>query len=187
NRILFGGARALEHVIDDRALAARIGAVARMADAEAQAPEFRSQVLDDAADTVVPGAAAVELQLRAARRQIELVVSHEHVLGRNLVEVDGCADGLAAQVHVRHRLQQPDAAPSEANLRALALQLALARERAAMFAGEQVDEPEAGVVACRLVLGSGVAEADDEIDLSAHDGGPRMQRPPKWRPCMSLC
>ena len=83
-----------EHVIDDfLAAAARLRLVARMADAEAQSPELRPDVLDDAADAVVPGAAAVEAQLHSARRQVELVVGDEHVLGRNLVVVDGRAHG----------------------------------------------------------------------------------------------
>ena len=65
------------------------------------------------------------LQLRAAGRQIELVVGDEHVLGRDLVAVDGRADGLAAQIHVRRRLQQADALPGYGDLGGFALQLAL--------------------------------------------------------------
>ncbi len=58
--------------------------VARVADAEAQAPELRADVLDHAADAVVTGAAAVELELHASDREIELVVRDEHVLDRDL-------------------------------------------------------------------------------------------------------
>ena len=88
NRRFFGSTGALEHVIDDfLAAAARLLLIARMADAEAQPPELRPDVLDDAADAVVPGAAAVEPKLHAARRQVELVVGDEHVLGRDLVVV----------------------------------------------------------------------------------------------------
>ena len=63
-----------------------------------------------------PGAAAVELELHSARRQVELVVRDEHVLGRDLVVVDGRADGLAAQVHVGRRLQQADALARDRDL-----------------------------------------------------------------------
>ena len=49
---------------------------------------------------VVARGAAVEPELHAADRQVELVVGHEHVLGRNLVVVDRRAHRLAAQVHV---------------------------------------------------------------------------------------
>ena len=59
--------RALQHVVDHFLRPPVVLLVARMADAEAQAPERGADVLDDAADAVVAGAAAVESELRAAR------------------------------------------------------------------------------------------------------------------------
>src|SRR5690606_33644089 len=61
---------AVEDVTDD--LVAPSGS--RMADADPKPPELRADVLHDVSDAVVAGMAAVELQLRAARRQIDLVI-----------------------------------------------------------------------------------------------------------------
>src|SRR5205814_9213519 len=61
-RLLLGRG-ALEHVVDDLAPPALGRAVARMPHAEAQPPEVRPRALDHAADAVVSGGTAVELQL----------------------------------------------------------------------------------------------------------------------------
>ncbi len=143
----FLGRRALEHVIDHVAAPSRLRPVARVADAEAQAPKLRADVLDHAADAVVPGAAAVELELHAARREVELVVRDEHVLDRDLVVAHGGLDRLAAQVHLGHRLQQAHPASRDPNLGRLALELALLaepRRRARARAGRRTRSPRCG-------------------------------------------
>src|SRR6188508_149667 len=158
----------LQHVVDDFAAAAGLLVVARMTDAEAQAPERRADVLDDAGDTLVTRAAAIEPELRAAGRQVELVVGDEHALGRDLVIAHCRPDGLAAQVHVRRRFQQANSLAADRDLRGLALQLALTRERAAVLFRQEIDEPESHVVSRGRVLRPRIAEADDQVEWRSH-------------------
>src|SRR5574343_1057442 len=61
---------------------------ARMADAEAQAPEIRCPELGlDVLQAVVAAIAATLLETDASRRQIELVVDDQDLGWRNLVEI----------------------------------------------------------------------------------------------------
>jgi len=72
---------ALQHVVDD------LGLDARVADAQAQAPEIGACELRlNVAQSVVPGVAATELHLDLAGQQIEFVVGDQHVAGRDLEE-----------------------------------------------------------------------------------------------------
>ncbi len=176
-------ARALQQVIDDlRPAVAGPLAVAWVADAEAQPPELRAEMLGDARHAVVARRAAAEPELRAPYRQVELVVRHQHVLDRDLVVGSRGADRFAAQIHVGARLQQPQTMAGEGNLRRVTLELAIRREPTAVLGGQQIDEPEADVVARRRVLRARIAEPDDQLDLRAHPVLSRMQRPPKRRP-----
>src|SRR5690606_39233078 len=154
DQLFLFGRSALEHVVHDLVAAPR----SRMADADAQPPEILADVLGDVADAVVAGMAAIELQLRAARRQIDLVVYDEDVRRLDLVVAHGGGDGLPAQVHVRQRLQQPDPAARDRQLRRLAVQLLVLREACPMLAREQVREPEARIVPGELILRPGIAE-----------------------------
>src|SRR5690606_10907764 len=131
NLRLFLGRRARQHVVDD--VAARAGRVARMADAEAQAPESGPDVLDDVRRAVVPGRAAAVFELHAAGGKVELVVGDEHALGRDLVVPDRGTDRLAAQVHVGLRLEQPDSPPGDRDLGRFRAQLAVAAEAPAVL------------------------------------------------------
>src|SRR4051812_23358323 len=137
-----------------------------MAHADAQAPECVALRGDDVAQAVVSAVTTRVLETHGAARQIDLVVRHEHLRGRDLVEVQHARDGTAAAVHERHRLQQPDLVATDACARELSLVLALVAERAAMTARELVDEPEARVVTRARVLGTRVAETDDELERS---------------------
>jgi len=54
-------------------------------------------------------------------------------------------------------------------------------ESPSVLTREQVDEPEARVVARGLVLWPGVAEPDDQIDLGAHLGSSTRKRVAKQK------
>ena len=155
------GARRLQHVVDDVLLRNR--RVARMADADAQAPEIRrAELRRDVAQAVVAGDAAAELHLRLAGREIELVVDDEDLRRarsrRNAParRPSGRTGSCTSRASASRR--------SPAASRDVALELAFARERRAELRRERVDEPEARVVARGVVLAAGIAEADDESD-----------------------
>ena len=68
---------------------------ARMADAEAHAAIIVADMGRDRAQAVVAGIAAAVLDAHLRRRQVDLVVQHDDVLGAELVEMRGLADRLA--------------------------------------------------------------------------------------------
>jgi hypothetical protein len=65
------------------------------------------KVRDDVLDAVVAAGAAALLEPRDAGRQVEVVVHDEHLAGRDLEVLGKGAHGLAAAVHVAHRLHEP--------------------------------------------------------------------------------
>jgi hypothetical protein len=83
---------------------------------------------------------------------------HQNLFGGDLVETGQRGDRLAGEVHVGHRLQQPQLAhagdPAE--------ELPLRRQRCTCSCGQLVDKPEADVVPGVFVFAAGVAEADDQ-------------------------
>src|SRR4030067_28199 len=81
-----------------------------------------------AAYPVVPPRAAAKLETCHAGRQIELVVYHEYLVCRNLVEARQLADRLAAVVHEGVGRQQPHVAAADAKLRGTAGKPGLALE-----------------------------------------------------------
>src|SRR5690349_13277197 len=148
-----------------------------MAHADAQAPESVALRRDDVAQAVVTAVTTRVLQAHCAARQIDLVVRHQHLRGRDLVEIQHARDGAAAAVHERHGLQQPDLVTADAHPGELALVLALVAEGPAMTARELVHEPETRVVARARVLGARIPETDDELERSAWHGGAETKTP----------
>ena len=75
-------ARRVEHEVG------HVFLVARMADADAQAPEIRrAELRDDVPQAVVARMAAAVLDFHRPRRQVELVVRDQDFVGRDLVEL----------------------------------------------------------------------------------------------------
>ena len=72
--------RRVQHVVD------HLVALAGMADADTQSPEVRAELRGDVLQPVVPGDAAALLEPRRARRQVELVVHDQDLVGLDLVE-----------------------------------------------------------------------------------------------------
>jgi hypothetical protein len=67
----------------------------------------RRQAGLDVLQAVVPAVAAALLEPDAARRQVEVVMHDQCLVGGDLVETGQRGDRLPGQVHVGHRLQQP--------------------------------------------------------------------------------
>ena len=85
--------------------------VARMSDAQPQAPESGvAELRDDVLESVVSRGAATELEFHAARLEVELIMRDEHLGERNAVIAGERGDWLAALVHVALRQRQPEIA-----------------------------------------------------------------------------
>ena len=120
----------------------------------------------DVAQAVLATVAAVELQPRGARRQVQFVVDDQHVLRLDLPVAQCGRDGLAGEVHERGRLEQPQRLAADVDLGRLAEQLGFEPEADALALREGVHKPEPGVVPGPGVFGSGIAQPDDEAQGS---------------------
>ena len=108
-----------------------------------------------------PGDAAALLQARGARRQIELVVDHQHLGGLDPEEARHHLHRPAARVHVALRQHQPR--PARLVAADQRLELAVLAQHRAALRGQPLDEPEARVVPGGGVLVARIAEADDQF------------------------
>lgn len=167
--LLLFPARRLEHEIGHIVLARRRGArrqqVARVPDAQAQAPELlRGQVRGDVLQAVMAARAAPELELDRARRQVQLVVRDQDLVGHHLVEARQRHGRQAGAVHEGLWLQQPHLVAPQVGARGIAVEARLVAQRHVAHARELVDQPKAGVVPRGCVFGARIAEPDDEFD-----------------------
>src|SRR5207245_1485482 len=71
----------------------------------------------DRAQAVMSGEAAAEACLQPTGLEVDLVVDDEDGVGLELVEARSCADGPAALVHERLRLEQRDPVTVDPHLR----------------------------------------------------------------------
>ena len=86
----------------------------RPPDSEPEPPEVRrSQHRLGGAQAVVASQSAAVFQAHGARRQLQLVVNHQHLLRLDLVEPGQLSDAVPGQVHVGLRLQEVDPVASE--------------------------------------------------------------------------
>ena len=72
---------------------------------------------------IVARSATTDLEPNHAEGEIELVVNGQHMVEWNLEELHGDPNGLAAQVHVGHRLEEKHVLAGQADFGELALQL----------------------------------------------------------------
>ena len=143
------------------------------ADAHPHPDEIRrAEAVDDAAQAVVAGVAAAQLQPHVLPGEIELVVDDDDVLRLDLEERRRRLHAVAREVHERAGLQQRDrearAPHGDVALRPDAAELLLevghpVRTR------EMLDDHEADVVPVLLVLLARIAEPDDEVHGGASD------------------
>src|SRR6266403_953549 len=107
-----------------------------MAYAQAQPPKGLADMRDGVAQSVVAAVSSTLLQANAAHRQIELIVRHQNILGRNLVEVAELAHRHAAAIHICRGLQQDDILLAQGDARGLPGVLAVVAKLAPMAARE---------------------------------------------------
>src|SRR5690348_1950191 len=144
--------------------------VAGMADAETQAVELAvTQVGHDVAQAVLAAVAAVELHSRGASREVQVVMRDQALLRRNLVVAQRGSDRDAALVHEGGGLEQPHRLAADAQLAALAVQLAVEAPALVLTRRQGVHKPEPGVVPGSEVFGTGIAQSDDEPE-TCHGG-----------------
>ena len=82
-------------------------------------------------------------------------------------------DRLAAAVHVGGGLEQAQLLPRQDGAGEQAVELGLQTKGPAMICGDGLNEPETDVVARGLILGPGIAEADDQADAGLGHGDRR--------------
>src|SRR5882762_5024500 len=131
-----------------------------MAYTQAQPPKSLADVGNGVAQSVVTAVSPALLQANAAHRQIQLVVRHQNILGRNLVEVAELTHRDAAAIHVRRGLQQDDFLLAQSDARSLPRVFAVVAKLAPMTARKQVHEPETRVVTSHQMFGAEIAQAD---------------------------
>ena len=69
-----------------------------MANADAQAQEILTDVIDDIAQAVVPAMTTGFFQAVITGFQVEVIVHHQHLFGSKLIVIDQGRDGLAATI-----------------------------------------------------------------------------------------
>src|SRR5690606_34886036 len=157
--------------------------VAGMADADAQAMETAmAEQAHGVAQPVLAAVAAVELQPRDARRQVQLVVRQQRLLRLDLPELQRRQHGFAGQVHEGGGPEQANGLTANLHLGALAEQLGIQAERFAGPRRQGVHETEPGVVPGPRIFLAGVTQPDDETKFRHRAGAwpPRPQRA-RWQ------
>src|SRR6185437_916158 len=155
--------------------------IARMSDADAQAMKLAvAKLRDDVANAVLAAVAAVELQARGARRQIQIVVHHQQLLGRKLPVVQRRHDRAAAFVHERVGFDQPNLLAVDRHAARFGMQAILETEACPGACRQRIGKPEAGIVPVAQVFGSGIAKAGNESDAS-HQWETRMKEISSFR------
>ena len=134
-----------------------------MTDADAQAVESAmAEQTDSVAQAVLAAMAAVELEPCHAGRQVQLVVRQQRFFRFDLPEALRRGDRFATEVHEGGGLEQPYRLAGDIDLGGLAEQLAVhAPARAGLF-DQGVNETKPGIVPGLGVLGSGVAQTNDQ-------------------------
>src|SRR5690625_788904 len=140
--------------------------MAGVADAQSEPAKVAVIALaaNDVSQAVVPAVPTAELEPGRARSQVQLVVDHQHFGGWNAVEPAQGGRGLSASVHVGGGDEQANLAVAQADLCAGPTKPALGAQRLMTGAGRLGDRPGADIVPGVLVLGAGIAQADDDRD-----------------------
>src|SRR3990172_6576360 len=145
---------------------------AGMADADAQAHVVRrAELLGYIGEAVVAAVAAADLEPHRPRRQVEIVVRHQHPPGRYLVIPGERGDRVAAVVKEGGGPQQPnlrarDGAPADVGAEAR-----LVLEPRVRAGKQRLQKTEPGVVPGFRILRARVAQADDQGDYLVHSDG----------------
>src|SRR5690242_8702591 len=132
-----------------------------MADTDAHPAIVVADAGRERTQAVVTGISPAHLDAHLAGRQIDLVVEHDDVGERKLVEILRLGDGSSGVVHVGLRLEQQHALAAERAFRRHGLKTPPPRTDA-VAACNGVDRHEADVVAIAGVARTRIAESDQE-------------------------
>src|SRR5258708_2406297 len=145
---------------------------------------------DHVAHAVVPTVAAALLEAHHAGQQVDFIVCHQDLPRIDALERRQRLHRGATAIHESGRLHQPQLAFSNTYARHLRLVAGFAPPRRTARACQLVHEPATRVVARTGVLGTGVTQTDDELELwISHAGqlatplpmGSRRSRPRTMR------
>ena len=113
---------------------------------------------DDVLQPVVPAVSAAHFKARHTRRQIQLVMHHQHFCRRYLVELHQCPDGSPADIHEGLGFEQQNFVPVQLAARSQAVKFGLAPEAQLLQAREFVHPSEADVMPGGFIFASWVAQ-----------------------------
>ena len=84
---------------------------------------WSTAVLHHRPQAIVARSATTNLEPNHAKGEVDLVVNDQHMVEWNFEELHGGPNGLAAQVHVGHRLEENYVLPGQVDFGELALEL----------------------------------------------------------------
>jgi hypothetical protein len=113
-----------------------------------------SEVLDDAAQPIVPPRTSGGPQAKAPQREVHVIHDHEHLIGTETKPIESGTHGTATVVHEGLGHQQTNALWPHPQLRNEAMQLALVAEGLVPGGRKPFEHQETDVVACIGVAGS---------------------------------
>src|SRR5947207_5836127 len=143
-----------------------------MPDADPDPPVIGADHRIDRAQPVMAGRAAAALDPHLARPQIELVVDHDDLFRRDLVEAHRRQNRVAGIVHEGLRQEQQTARARDHPLGEFALE-AVAKRREAIPPRDRLGGHEADIVAVAGIARARIAEPDDQAHrlTEAQDDG----------------
>jgi hypothetical protein len=149
--------RFVQYVVHD------IVAVTRVPDADAQTIEVSTrEVGHEITQTIMTAVSTALFQAHGAGREVQIVMHHQHLPERYLIEPGQRSDRLATAIHERHGLLQQALEAAERTTPDVAVESRFSAQRLATGGGQRVQEPEPGVVPGRFVTRAGIAQPDNE-------------------------
>src|SRR5690606_38976630 len=136
---------------------------ARMANADAQAPEVRAGKDGlDIAKTVMARMPAPLLELDLPRQEIEFVVYDQHLLGCQLIKAHECARCLTGAIHEGNGFGKRHGFTRVARLCNPGRKCFFERKSSTQVVCEMVGQPETGVVPRSFVLLAWITKTNDQ-------------------------
>lgn len=138
------------------------------ADTNFQSIEFpRRQAIDQRLYPVVTAGTTTLDQLNPPRMHIKIVVNNHKVVRWNFEKPKEAGNGIAAQVHIGHRLDEVHFLATKAYHGIAGLPF-LDLGGHAKATGKRIDNMKADIVTIEAVLFTGIAKADEQILMIVH-------------------
>ena len=137
-----------------------------MSDAQTDAVIVRADMRMDRAQAVVPRMSATGFHTAFAGRDVQFIVKHHHIVGRQFVKPHRLAHGLTGQVHEGFGFQQDNLFTAQTALGHLRLKLGPPR-REPVVRRDLIHGHKADVVAVLGVFRTGVSQSDEQSHVAA--------------------